>query len=240
MPGSASSTTANANRVRSPRRLAGAMAGAASSSRPTCAKRRWRSRRSSASSDLRHRAQDQWPSAGDRLAVRQRETKPLVADLENSMRAERARLSRHADDRPGDRLYADPLAGLHPLPRRRPHLPQQQRRRTRITWNCLGRRAWLFAGSDRGGERAAAIYTLIVTAKLNDIDPQAWLADVLRRIADHRPRVSTNCFPGTGGPGLPHSRHEARPQFRRARGARGDRHRAHRTTRQRSGKSGAK
>ena len=44
----------------------------------------------------------------------------------------------------------------------------------------------LFAGSDRGGERAAAMYTLIVTAKLNDIDPQAWLADVLARIADLR------------------------------------------------------
>ena len=38
---------------------------------------------------------------------------------------------------------------------------------------------------DRGGQRAAAMYTLIVTAKLNDIDPQAWLADVLARIADH-------------------------------------------------------
>jgi hypothetical protein len=50
---------------------------------------------------------------------------------------------------------------------------------------ALGRKAWLFAGSDRGGERAAAIYTLIGTAKLNDVDPQAWLADVLRRVADH-------------------------------------------------------
>ena len=50
---------------------------------------------------------------------------------------------------------------------------------------ALGRRSWLFAGSDRGGERAAAIYTLIATAKLNDVDPQAWLEDVLRRIADH-------------------------------------------------------
>jgi transposase len=50
---------------------------------------------------------------------------------------------------------------------------------------ALGRRAWLFAGSDRGGERAAVIYSPIVTAKLNGIDPQAWLADVLRRIADH-------------------------------------------------------
>ena len=50
---------------------------------------------------------------------------------------------------------------------------------------ALGRRSWLFAGSDRGGERAAALYTLIATAKLNDIAPQAWLADVLARIADY-------------------------------------------------------
>ena len=43
---------------------------------------------------------------------------------------------------------------------------------------------WLFCGSDRGGERAAVMYSLIVTAKMNDIDPQAWLADVLARIAE--------------------------------------------------------
>ena len=49
---------------------------------------------------------------------------------------------------------------------------------------AIGRRSWLFAGSDRGGERAAMMYSLIVTAKLNDIDPRAWLADVLARIAD--------------------------------------------------------
>ena len=45
--------------------------------------------------------------------------------------------------------------------------------------------AWWFCGSDRGGERAAVMYSLIVTAKMNDIDPQAWLADVLARIAEH-------------------------------------------------------
>ena len=49
---------------------------------------------------------------------------------------------------------------------------------------CLGRRSWLFAGSDRGGVRAAAMYTLIGTARLNDVDPQAWLADTLGRIAE--------------------------------------------------------
>jgi transposase len=50
---------------------------------------------------------------------------------------------------------------------------------------ALGRKAWLFAGSDRGGERAAAMYSLIATAKLNGVDPRAWLADLLARIADH-------------------------------------------------------
>jgi hypothetical protein len=50
---------------------------------------------------------------------------------------------------------------------------------------ALGRKSWLFAGSDRAGQRAAVMYSLIVSAKMNDIDPQAWLADVLARIADH-------------------------------------------------------
>jgi len=49
---------------------------------------------------------------------------------------------------------------------------------------ALGRKSWLFCGSDRGGERAAFMYGLIVTAKMNDVDPQAWLADVLARIAE--------------------------------------------------------
>lgn len=53
----------------------------------------------------------------------------------------------------------------------------------------------MFAGSDRGGERAAAVYTLIATAKLNDIDPQAWLEDVLRRIADHPAGRLTELLP---------------------------------------------
>jgi len=48
---------------------------------------------------------------------------------------------------------------------------------------ALGRKSWLFAGSERGADRAAVMVTLIMTAKLNDIDPQAWLANVLARIA---------------------------------------------------------
>ena len=50
---------------------------------------------------------------------------------------------------------------------------------------ALGRKNFLFAGSNAGGERAAAIYSLIGTAKLNGIDPEAYLAEVLARIADH-------------------------------------------------------
>ena len=49
----------------------------------------------------------------------------------------------------------------------------------------LGRKNWLFAGSDAGGERAAAIYSLTETAKLNGLDPEDYLRQVLERIADH-------------------------------------------------------
>jgi len=50
---------------------------------------------------------------------------------------------------------------------------------------ALGRKNWMFAGSDKGGERAAAIYSLIETAKLNGIEPETWLRNVIARIADH-------------------------------------------------------
>jgi transposase len=64
---------------------------------------------------------------------------------------------------------------------------------------ALGRRAWLFAGSDRRGERAAVMFTLIQTAKLNGIDPQAWLADVLARINDHKITELTALLPWNWG-----------------------------------------
>ncbi len=50
---------------------------------------------------------------------------------------------------------------------------------------AIGRKNYLFAGSDRGAERAAALYSLIETAKLNNLDPEAYLRDVLGRIAEH-------------------------------------------------------
>jgi hypothetical protein len=50
---------------------------------------------------------------------------------------------------------------------------------------AMGRKSWLFAGSERGADRAAVMPTMITTAKMNGVDPQAWLADVLAHIAEH-------------------------------------------------------
>jgi transposase len=124
-------------------------------------------------------------STAERLTVRQRESRPIAADLENWMRAERSRLSRHAETAKAiDYMLKRWPAFTRFLDDGRICLTNNAAERA-LRAIALGRRAWLFAGSDRGGERAAAMYTLIATAKLNDINPQAWLADVLRRIADY-------------------------------------------------------
>ena len=60
---------------------------------------------------------------------------------------------------------------------------------------AIGRKNWLFAGSDQGGHRAAAIFSLIETAKLNKLDPQVWLADTIARIADHPARRIDELLP---------------------------------------------
>jgi len=65
--------------------------------------------------------------------------------------------------------------------------PDNNRAENCLRGIALGRKNWTFAGSDKGGERAAAIYTLIETAKLNRIDPEAWLRDVLTRVAEGHP-----------------------------------------------------
>ena len=68
---------------------------------------------------------------------------------------------------------------------------------------ALGRKSWLFVGSDRGGLRAAVMYTLIGTAKLNDIDPQDWLDDALARLPDHPARRIDEFLPWRWTPTLP-------------------------------------
>jgi transposase len=124
-------------------------------------------------------------SAAERRAVRQARIAPLVAELESWMKTERVRLSRHAEIAKAiDYMLKRWSAFTRFLDDGRICLTNNAAERA-LRGIALGRRSWLFAGSDRGGERAAAIYTLIATAKLNDINPQAWLADVLARIADH-------------------------------------------------------
>src|SRR5438128_2157153 len=124
-------------------------------------------------------------AAEQRLAVREERIRPLIGELEGWMRTERARLSRHADiTKAMDYMLKRWPAFTRVLDDGRICLSNNAVERA-LRGIALGRRAWLFAGSDRGGERAAAMCTLIGTAKLNGVDPQAWLADVLRRIADH-------------------------------------------------------
>ena len=126
--------------------------------------------------------------AEQRLAVRTTRVAPLVSELDSWMRNERARLSRHADvAKAMDYMLKRWAACTRFLSDGRICLTNNAAERA-LRGIAIGRKNWLFAGSDRGGERAASMYTLIATAKLNNIDPQAWLADVLRRIADHPAR----------------------------------------------------
>jgi transposase len=123
--------------------------------------------------------------AEQRLAVRQERSAPLVLALEAWMRDQRRKLSRHSDVAGAiDYMLKRWTAFTRFLEDGRVCLTNNAAERA-LRGLALGRKAWLFAGSDRGGQRAAFLYSLIITAKLNDIDPQAWLADVLARIADH-------------------------------------------------------
>ena len=123
--------------------------------------------------------------ADQRQAARQERSVPLVAELEVWLRQERARLSRHAEVAKAiDYLLKRWEAFTRFLTDGRICLSNNAAERA-LRGIALGRKAWLFAGSDRGGERAAVMYSLIGTARLNDVDQQAWLADVLGRIAGH-------------------------------------------------------
>jgi transposase len=123
-------------------------------------------------------------SADERLRVRQERSIPVLADLETWLRDERARMSRSAS-------VAGPIDYM--LRRWDRFARFVEDGRICLTNNAaeralrgfaLGRKSWMFAGSERGADRAAAMATLIMCAKLNDIDPLAWLAEVLGRIAD--------------------------------------------------------
>jgi transposase len=121
--------------------------------------------------------------AEERRAVRQELSKPLVEALQVYMREQRVKLSRSHDlAKAIDYILKRWAAFTLFLDDGRVCLSNNAAERA-LRGIALGRKSWLFCGSDRGGERAAAMYSLIVTAKMNDVDPQAWLADVLSRIA---------------------------------------------------------
>jgi transposase len=121
----------------------------------------------------------------ERQQVRQAQSKPLIDDLESWLRASIEKLSRKSDTSAAI-MYA---LNLWPALARYCNdgaieIDNSAAERA-LRGVAIGRRNYLFAGADTGGERAAAIYSLIGTAKLNGIDPEAWLRHVLAHIADH-------------------------------------------------------
>jgi transposase len=121
--------------------------------------------------------------AEQRLAIRRDSSLPLLMRLEAWLRDERSRLSRSASVvKPIDYMLRRWDRFAHFAGDGRVCLTNNAAERA-LRGFALGRKSWFFAGSERGADRAAAITTLIMTAKLNDVDPLAWLADVLGRIA---------------------------------------------------------
>jgi len=124
-------------------------------------------------------------SAEERLRVRREQSAPLLAELEAWLREQRSRLSRSSSViEPIDYMLRRWERFARFLVDGRICLTNNAAERA-LRGFALGRKSWLFAGSDRGADRAAVMATLITTAKMNDVDPQAWLADVLARIAEH-------------------------------------------------------
>ena len=142
-------------------------------------------------------------SAEERLRARTEISAPLVFALETWLRTERSKLSRQAAIAKAiDYMLTRWQAFARFLEDGRICLTNNAAERA-LRGIALGRKSWLFAGSQRGAERAALMYTLIQTAKLNDIDPQAWLADVLDRIADILQTRLTELLPWNWRPANP-------------------------------------
>ncbi|MCC2105391.1 MAG: IS66 family transposase [Hyphomicrobiales bacterium] len=121
----------------------------------------------------------------ERVAVRQASSRPLVDELQAYMREQATKLSpRHDLVKAINYMLKRWSAFTLFLDDGRVCMSNNAAERG-LRGIALGRKSWLFCGSDRGGQRAAAMYSLIVTAKMNGVDPQAWLADVLARIAGH-------------------------------------------------------
>jgi hypothetical protein len=124
-------------------------------------------------------------SAEERLQVRKEQSAPLLTALGAWLREQRSRLSNSSSvAKPIDYMLRRWDRFVRFIDDGRVCLTNNAAERA-LRGFALGRKSWLFAGSERGADRAAVMATLIMTAKLNNIDPQAWLADVLARIAEH-------------------------------------------------------
>ena len=124
-------------------------------------------------------------SPEERVAVRHASSRPLVDDLHVYMREQAAKLSRGHDLAKAIQYMLKRWAAFTLFLNDGRVCMSNNAAERGLRGIALGRKSWLFCGSDRGGQRAAAMYGLIVTAKMNGVDPQAWLADVLARIAGH-------------------------------------------------------
>jgi transposase len=130
-----------------------------------------------------------------RVAQRNERSRPLINALQTWLREQRARVSKNSDT---GKAMDYSLKRWTELTRflddgRLCMANNAAERELRVV--ALGRRNWTFAGSDEGGRRAAALYTLIATAQLNDVDPQAWLADVSARLPDYPARRIGDLLP---------------------------------------------
>lgn len=121
----------------------------------------------------------------ERLAGRQGLSAPLMADLHAWLTAQLAKLSRSHDLAKAINYMLRRWGAFTRFLEDGQICLTNNAAERALRCVPLGRKAWLFCGSDRGGQRAAVLYSLIQTARLNDVDPQAWLADVLARIAEH-------------------------------------------------------
>jgi transposase len=131
----------------------------------------------------------------ERVRVRTERSQPLVEALETWLRARRSKLSGKSETAQAiDYSLKRWPAFTRFLDDGRLCMSNNAAERA-LRGIAVGRKNWTFAGSDEGGLRAAAIYTLIETAKLNDIDPQAWLADVLAHLPDHPARQIDDLLP---------------------------------------------
>lgn len=127
-------------------------------------------------------------SPHERRAFRQIHVAPLVADLEAHLRQQYGRISRKSDLAKAINYMVSRWESFARFLQDGRICMTNNAAERRVRTVAIGRRNWTFCGSDRGGHRAAAMYALIQTCRLNDVDPHAWLRDVITRISDHPQR----------------------------------------------------